>query len=213
MNNNEIKNTGENKLYYLGHASLRITTREGKVIYVDPYMGDDYDMAADLVLVTHDHYDHNEVSKVKNKTSDYKLITNKDGLVDGEYKSFDLGYAKIEAVEAGYNRYHNEKECVGYVITLSDETKIYIAGDTAITSMMDKLGTYNIDYAFIPCDGKYTMSVEDAIKASQKIKAKHNIPYHMVSDGRGYDDEVASKFKMDNWIIVKQKEEIILKHD
>ncbi|MBR3161601.1 MAG: MBL fold metallo-hydrolase [Bacilli bacterium] len=213
MNNNEIKNTGENRLYYLGHASLRITTREGKVIYVDPYMGDNYDIAADLVLVTHDHYDHNEVSKIKNKNSDYRLITNKEGLVDGEYKSFDLGYAKIDVVEAGYNRYHNEKECVGYVITLSDDTKIYIAGDTAITPMMDRLGTYNIDYAFIPCDGKYTMSVEDAIKASQKIKAKHNIPYHMVSDGRGYDDEVASKFKMDNFIIVKQKEEIILKHE
>ena len=213
MNNNEIKNTRENRLYYLGHASLRITTREGKVIYVDPYMGDNYDMAADLVLVTHDHYDHNEVSKVKNKTSDYRLITNKEGLVDGEYKFFDLGYAKIEVVEAGYNRYHNEKECVGYVITLSDETKIYIAGDTAITPMMDKLGTYNIDYAFIPCDGKYTMSVEDAVKASQKIKAKHNIPYHMVSDGRGYDDEVASKFKMDNWIIVKPKEDIRLSHE
>ena len=204
---------GENKLYYLGHASLRIVTSEGKVIYIDPYMGDDYDMTADLVLVTHSHYDHNDVSKIKNKADDYKLITQKEALVNGEYKTFDLGYVKIEAVEAGYNKYHNKSECVGYVITLSDDTKIYVAGDTSITPKMDELGTWNIDYAFFPCDGTYTMNTDEAVKASGKVKAKHNIPYHVVSDGRAFDEEIANKFNADNRLIIKANEEIVLKHE
>ena len=60
------------KLTYLGHASLCIETSEGKIIYIDPYAGDDadYERPADLILVTHDHYDHNEISKVKNRATE-----------------------------------------------------------------------------------------------------------------------------------------------
>ena len=57
----------KDKLAYLGHASLKITTREGKVIYIDPFAGEEsyYETPADLILVTHEHYDHNEISKIK----------------------------------------------------------------------------------------------------------------------------------------------------
>ncbi len=213
-NTNSIEvSMGENKLYYLGHASLRITTKEGKVIYIDPYMGDDYSLNADLVLVTHSHYDHSDVSKVKNRNSDFKLITYKEALENGEHQTFDLGYAKIEAVEAGYNSWHNVKECVGYVITLSDETKIYIAGDTYLTPQMEDLGTWNIDYAFFPCDGIYTMTVEDAIKAANLVKAKHSIPYHTIADGSLFSEDVANRFDVENKLIIKPKEEITLNHN
>lgn len=52
------------KLLYQGHASLRITTDECDVIYVDPYAGEGYDRQADLVLVSHEHFDHNQVRLV-----------------------------------------------------------------------------------------------------------------------------------------------------
>lgn len=208
----EEKTIEKSKLYYLGHASLRIVTSEGKVIYIDPYMGNDYDMPADLVLVTHAHYDHNEVSKVKNRSADFKLITNKEALVNGGYQTFNLGYAKIEAVPAGYNKFHSEFECVGYIITLSDNVKLYVAGDTSITPKMSELSSLNIDYAFIPCDGTYTMTTDEAVKASEKINARYSIPYHTASDGRDFDINVANSFNVQNRLIIKPKEEIILTH-
>lgn len=51
----------------MGQASIRITTEEGRVIYIDPYAGNGYDLAADLILVTREHFDHNAVEKVRSR--------------------------------------------------------------------------------------------------------------------------------------------------
>ena len=53
------------KLLYQGHASLRITTSKGKIVYIDPYAGEGYDKPADMVLITHEHYDHNGIHGVR----------------------------------------------------------------------------------------------------------------------------------------------------
>ena len=83
--------SGSHTLYYQGHASLRITTAEGKVIYVDPYSGDGYDVPADLILVTHRHDDHNAVHKIKNRNEGCQVITWKEGLFLFEDESYLVG--------------------------------------------------------------------------------------------------------------------------
>ena len=196
-----------NKLLYLGHASIRIIT-EGKVIYIDPFCGD-YSMSADLVLVTHSHYDHNDLSKVENRNNDCKIIKYSDALVNGEYKSFDLGFVKVDGVPAGYNKNHNENECVGYLLTLNNGIKIYIAGDTSTTPYMEELGHMNIDYAFYPCDGIYNMDVNEASTCANIVNAKHSIPYH-TKPGEAFDIEIANKFTGVNKMIIKPFEEIDL---
>ena len=55
------------KLYYQGHGSYRITAKDGRVIYIDPYAGDGYDLPADGILVTHQHHDHNKIELVTRK--------------------------------------------------------------------------------------------------------------------------------------------------
>ena len=112
------------RLLYQGHGSLRIVTGEGKVIYVDPYAGEGYDLPADLILITHGHQDHTAVKLIENRNEGCQIITYKEALVNGEYKTFDLGYAVVEAVQAGNNRNHNIKECVGWVITLPDGVSV-----------------------------------------------------------------------------------------
>jgi L-ascorbate metabolism protein UlaG (beta-lactamase superfamily) len=204
--------TKKAKLLYMGHASIRITTPEDKVIYIDPFAGEGYGPAADLILVTHAHYDHTVLDKIKNRASDCKTITWKEALEGGKHKSFDLGYARVEAVEAGYNKNHNVTECVGYVITLSDGIKVYVSGDTSKTKQMPELADEKIDYAFFCCDGVYNMDMEEAAECAALVKAKHSIPYHMVAADSGsyFDRSRAEQFKADGRIIISDGEEIEL---
>jgi L-ascorbate metabolism protein UlaG (beta-lactamase superfamily) len=87
------------KFYYQGHGSYRVTAGDGRVIYVDPYAGGGYDKPADIILVTHQHGDHNQVQLVTRKP-DCRVITNKEALAGGRHNTFDLGGITVEAVEA-----------------------------------------------------------------------------------------------------------------
>ncbi|MBQ3322567.1 MAG: MBL fold metallo-hydrolase [Firmicutes bacterium] len=202
------------KLLYMGHASIRITTPEDKVIYIDPFVGDGdaYAPAADLILETHSHYDHTVADKIENRSEDCQIITWKEALEGGAHQSFDLGYAKVEAVEAGNNANHSVSDCVGYVITLSDGIKVYVSGDTSTTEQMPSLAEQKIDYAFFCCDGIYNMDLEEAAACADLVKAKHSIPYHMTAADSGtfFDRDRAEAFNAENRLIIEEGEEIEL---
>ena len=199
----------KNKIFYQWHGSLRVTTAEWKVIYVDPYYWEDYDVPADLVLVTHGHPDHNQVDKVKNRNEDFQIISYTWALISWEYKTFDLWYVKVRTVEAWYNPNHDKNVCVWYVLEFNDWIKVYIAWDTSTTPQMKELGGWNLDYAFLPCDGKFNMWLEEAAEAAKLINAKHVIPYHMMP-WKGFDEERANSFDVENKLIVKDWTEIEL---
>ena len=199
------------KLLYMGQASIRITTPEGKVIYIDPYAGKGYKPAADLILVTHDHFDHNQTRLIKNRNSDCKIITWEEALWGGEHKTFDLGYVTVEATEAGNNPNHNIDKCVGYILTLSDGVTVYISGDTSTTKQMSTLADRNLDYAFFCCDGIFNMDIDEAVRCAELVKAKHNIPYHVIAArGKHFDRARAEMFNCENRLIVNENEEIVL---
>lgn len=199
-------------LLYQGHASVRIQTPEGKTIYVDPFFGTGYDVPADLILMTHGHYDHTQTDLITSKADDCRNISWKEALESGVYQSFDLGYVKVEAVEAGFNKNHNEKECVGYILTFSNGATVYLSGDTSTAPGMSALADRHLDYAFICCDGVYNMDVTEAAECARVIGAKHTIPYHMVpSDNpNGFDRSVAESFEAAGRIILSPGEELVL---
>ena len=196
-------------LLYQGHGSARITTPEGKVIYVDPYAGDGYDVPADLILVTHQHPDHNKVDLVENRNEGCQIITQAEALENGEHQTFDLDYVTVEAVEAGYNGGHDVTNAVGFVITLSDGVKVYFTGDTSKTEQMPEMKEMNIDYAFFCCDGRFNMDRAEASECAELVGARHSIPYHM-APGSLFDEAVAEEFEAEGRIILPAGEELPL---
>lgn len=166
------------ELLYMGHASLRIVTGENKVIYIDPFCGDGYDKAADMILQTHDHYDHKDLSKISRRNDDCIVITQNEALAGGTHQSFETDYVRVEAVEAGYNQNHNVNSCVGYILTFNNDVTLYISGDTSTTQQMPELAERELDYAFYCCDGVYNMDVAEASECAKMVGAKVNIPYH-----------------------------------
>ena len=208
----ENKTTGAPTLIYQGQASIRIVTAEGKVIYIDPYAGDDYNLAADLILVTHAHFDHNATDKIKNRNPDCQIFTWKEAVVDGVHQTFDLGYVTVEAVEAGFNRMHDVNECAGYILTFSNGKSVYVTGDTSTTEQMPSLAEKEIDYAFFCCDGVYNMGLKEAAECAAVVGAKHNIPYHNTTKNTGdmFDMELAEQFDAPNRLILAVGEELTI---
>ena len=140
-----------------------------------------------------------------------RIITWNEAITDGEHQAFDLGYVKVEAVEAGYNRWHDVSECVGYVLTLSDGVSVYVTGDTSKTRQMPELAVKKIDYAFFCCDGVFNMDLDEAAECAALVQAKHSIPYHVLAqDGVYFDRARAEQFKADNRLIIDEGEEIIV---
>jgi len=194
------------RLYYQGHASFRLISDKGVVVYVDPFAGDGYDKSADVVLVTHDHNDHNQVQLV-NRKSTCRVITEKEALINGEYSTFRVKGVLVRAVPAT-NEHHDPRECVGYIITM-DGLRIYAAGDTSESDFMVELVWQKLDYALLPVDGVYNMDVINASICAARIGARRTIPIH-TKPGELFSEEVARRFDVPGRLILRPGEEISL---
>ena len=194
------------KLLYQGHGSFRVTAGDGTVIYIDPFAGTGYDVPADIILVTHQHRDHNQLDLVA-KGPDCTLITNEEALAGGKHNLFSQGGIEIEAVEAA-NQNHPPDQCVGFIMTL-DGVKVYFSGDTSKTAQMADFAARELDYAFLCGDGFYNMDIKEAAECAALIGAKHNVPVHL-KPGELFDRSLAEQFEAPNRLIIEAGEEIEL---
>ena len=216
--------SGQSKLLYQGRSSLRFTAKDGTVMYVDPHSGDGYDLPADIILVTHEHDDHNNVAKIAAQNPECVIIRVADAIAgDGTPQTFNVKGITIEAV-AAENKLHTTKGpldpdnrwlvmAVGYIITI-DGAKVYVSGDTDGTDQMKTFAAKKLDYAFLVCDGKFNMGPAAAAECAKIIAAKHNIPYHThqeYPDG-SFDTAIAQAFAAaaPNAMILEPGQEITL---
>lgn len=179
---------------FFAHASLAITLGE-RHIYIDP-VSDNARYStlpkADAVLITHHHYDHLDRAAIDDITTRNSLIicdkTSAESF-DGEAvvmtpgaKAKPFDDVLIEAVAAyntseGHTDFHpRSREDCGYVISIENGPKIYIAGDTEPTEEM--LSLKDIDIAFLPVNQPYTMTVEQAAEVIKTLQPKVFYPYH-----------------------------------
>jgi L-ascorbate metabolism protein UlaG (beta-lactamase superfamily) len=184
---------GDLEITFIGHASLMFGYG-GKIIHVDPVSAEaDYTTLpkADLIVITHDHYDHLDaaaLAALKKPGTEIVAGASCAGRVAGAVilksgGSHTTPGLTIEAVPA-YNivhmrapghPFHPKGEGNGYVFSFGDK-KVYVAGDTENIPEMAKLK--DIDVAFLPMNLPYTMTPEMAADAALKFRPKILYPYH-----------------------------------
>ena len=215
-----MKNTLEHKgikIEWLNHHASFLVTAKGRKIYIDPWEIK-ADEPADIILVTHSHYDHfspDDIRKIKtNKTVVIAPIECKEH-ISGTFKRAEPGTRInedgiiIEDVPA-YNTnkfkapgepFHpKERKWNGYIIDI-DGVQIYHAGDT---DFIDEIaGIRGVEIALIPCGGTYTMDGEEAAEACNAFMPKTAVPMHWgkIVGSRKDADKFAENFKGETRIL------------
>lgn len=174
----------------LCHSSIRI--KDKKVIYIDPFKIDKNYNDADIIFITHDHYDHyseEDIDKVKKPDTviviPEELLTKvlkkgfkQDYIVtvipNEEYMTEGIKFETIAAYNTNKSFHPKENEWVGYIININN-TRYYIAGDTDITEENKKV---KCDVAFVPVGGTYTMDYKEAASLINEIKPTIAVPTH-----------------------------------
>lgn len=204
---NPLETDGKARMTIIGHASTKIVTAEGVVIYIDPFFEGDYEEPADIILITHGHDDHNHINKVTKKDNTV-VIKGLEATNGTKYKSYEAFGIKIQSVPA-YNDNHSKMTCVGFILEF-DGMKVYHAGDTSKIDEMADLSGMGIDYALYPVDGQWNMDGAEATECANIVGAKHNIAIHTDGSYSKYIQENVDSFTPDGKLEVKHGETIEL---
>ncbi len=177
-------------IHWLGHDTFRI--ENDKTIYTDPYELQGELPKADLILITHDHFDHyspDDVAKIAKDDTVIVTIAAVAQKLKGDVRVVKPGDSitvlgiPIEAVSAynvskfrspGVPFHPKESGHVGFILTVGG-LRIYHAGDTDVIPEMDDI---EADIALLPVGGTYTMTADEAAQAANRIRPKVAIPMH-----------------------------------
>lgn len=196
----------------LTHSSIKITGK--RIIYFDPFNVTEESHDADLILVTHEHYDHYSPEDIKKVAGSDTWMIMPESMRGCEEKA---GNIKCKFVHPGgiieakgilinavpaYNRlkpFHTRgKGYVGYMVAM-DDVRYYVAGDTDMTPENQDI---KCDVAIIPVGGKYTMDCREAAKLVNRMKPKLAVPTHYgtvvgtPNDGKKFAELVDSRIEV-----------------
>lgn len=169
---------------WLGHDGFKIAA--SKTIYIDPYELRGEPEAADVICITHDHYDHcspDDLAKIQKEDTVIVAAENCKGKLQGDVRLVksgdklsvnDLTVEVIPAYNVNKGFHPREAGGVGFILTV-DDTRIYHAGDTDPIPEMEGL---EVDIAMLPVSGTYVATAEEAVEAADMIKPKTVIPMH-----------------------------------
>lgn len=191
-------------LKWLGHSCFMVQTVNDKVLIIDPWiMGNPMcpitikDIKnVDLVLVTHDHFDHaSNAADVANQTGAVVIgcpetigkLKAAQALPEGQAVLGGVGMniggtVNVAGISVTMTQALHSSETgvpVGYIIETEDGTTVYHAGDTGIFGSMQLLGDlYHIDVALLPIGSCFTMDPRQAAAALKMLRPSIVIPMH-----------------------------------
>ncbi len=178
-----------NFLKWLGHASF-VFKEKDKVVYIDPFKITNASKKADIIFITHSHFNHlnmEDIDKVSKGTT--KFVAPRESATklekrhvlavepNKEYEIDGIKFSTLPAYNTTSSRLDKHPKAngwVGYVIHTNGKS-LYHAGDTEEVPEMAKI---RVDLALLPMDGTYTMAVEQVIVAAKKMHAVHIAPMH-----------------------------------
>ena len=189
---------GDLKMFFIGHSSLMFVY-SGKVIHIDPDTREaDYDMMpeADLILVTHQHADHFDMTAINHiLQKDTRVVMTRTCM--GQLEDFKATVMRIgdtatiigvgiEALPAynikhkqnNWKPYHPKGEGNAYLLSFGN-TNVLIGGDTENVPELKALR--DIDVAFLPMDVPFTMTPEMVADVAKSMRPRILYPYHYVN--------------------------------
>ena len=188
------------KLRYFSHSAFQITTNDGKIILIDPFLDDNptspvksKDVNADFIILTHAHGDHiGDAFKIADRTNPLFICVNElanyinekgytaHNMHIGGSFNFEFGKLKFTIAHHGSmtpdNYYGGEAS--GVILNIDSKT-LYHTGDTGLFYDMKLIGEMNtVDYMILPIGDNFTMGIDDAVKAVELTNPKIAIPMH-----------------------------------
>lgn len=209
----------EPKITWFAQSAFRIE-HAGLRVYIDPFQIPDGEPPADVLLLTHDHFDHlsaDDIAKVRNQDTrvfagpavvdkvEQPFTELKPGESD-EYRGMKIravpAYTTTKLRDSGEPTHPKEAAHVGYVFEL-DDLSFYFLGDTDVIPEMNEIGP--VDYAFVPVSGVFVMTADEAVDAVKAFQPSVAIPCHYghvvgsEDDAKHFADNVPDQVRV--WIM------------
>lgn len=190
---------------YFGQSCIQIKTKNS-IIIIDPYSNEIGlnlpSLKADIVLITHQHHDHNNATAIKPREGKEKVAIF-SGAGEFEYEG-----VLISGIPAWHDNEQKEKNFMYSIYT--DGIHLAHLGDLGQKSLYDDQLDHlnNVDILFVPVGGKFTINGETAFEITNQIEPKIVIPIHYKVEGLNIDLETADKFLKFEGKSPKQIEEL-----
>lgn len=172
---------------YFGHSSFRLTSAAGESIVTDPFGEVGFSMPsvqADVVTISHDHYDHNNYKAVRSD-----IILNKKG-------KYSFHGVKIEAIECFHDEVEGKKRGPNLIFLFVIDGLIVChmgdIGEPCHSALLQKIG--KVDVLLLPVGGHYTIDFQEAIEYVEKLHPHIVIPMHYKTSDLSVDIASADHF-------------------